>query len=177
MNKKGSISLAVLLAAALLLILALPATARASRTDVASFEYDCANEFESDWMEGQVYHIRGFVHTNRSVSANPELNGINITFADADINLARGSAAIRGTMSLQPDTIDGAWEGSWTFIGNAGVYRGYAVAHGSGELFGKTLFLNLYDGSPTPEDEAMCSGLGAWEGNTIAEGYILDGGS
>jgi hypothetical protein len=65
--------------------------------------------------------MRGVGHTNVNVSADPELNGINTTVADADFNLKTGNAVIRGTTSLQPDGIAGTWEGTWTFIYNRGV--------------------------------------------------------
>ena len=180
MKKYFYILLAISLAGALLLGAALPANAKATRIPVSSFEYDCGNGWETDWTAGQVWHIRNYVHTNRNVSEAPELNGVNTTVADAEINLGTGYVAIHGKSSWKPDSIDGTWEGSWTFISNAGVTRGYAVAYGTGELSGKTLYLNLYDPpNPfTPEEGAqMCEGLGEYEANTSAEGYILDSGS
>jgi hypothetical protein len=179
MNKKRSIlfSLASVIIAVLLLGMALPANAKATRIEVNSFEYDCGNGYEKEWMGGNDYHIRNYLHTNRNVSDFPDLDGINYTVGDGDFNILTGVTAIRGTMSFHPHSIDGTWEGSWTFISNAGITRGYAVAHGTGDLFGKTLYLNLYDTDPTPDDKAMCEGLGVWEGNMIAEGYILDTGA
>ena len=178
MNKRVSILLGVLMVISLVLVMVWPANAKATRIEVSSFEYDCGNDWEKDWMEGQVWHIRNYVHTNRNVSDFPELNGVNTTVADAEIHLPSGYVAIRGTLSWKPDTIDGTWEGSWTFISNAGITRGYSVAHGTGELSGKTLFLNLYD-PPNPytpeEGEIMCEGLGNYEANTYVEGYILEG--
>jgi hypothetical protein len=177
MKRNIFILLAELLSAALILGSVLPANAKATRIEVSTFEYDCANSWEDDWMEGQVWHIRNFVHTNRNVSDYPELEGINTTVADAEIKLATGYVAIRGKSSWKPDTIDGTWEGTWIFISNAGTTRGYAIAHGTGELSGKTLFLNLYDppNPYTPEEGAvMCEGLGDYEANTYAEGYILE---
>jgi hypothetical protein len=177
MKRSIFILLAVLLSAALMLGGAMTANAKATRIEVNSFEYDCGNGWEKDWMEGNVWHIRNYVHTNRNVSDFPELEGVNTTVADAEINFATGYVAIRGSLSWKPDTIDGTWEGSWIFISNAGVTRGYSVAHGTGELAGKTLFLNLYDppNPYTPEvGEVMCAGLGEYEANTYAEGYILE---
>jgi len=124
--------LAVLIAIALLLSMTLSVSAKATRIEVASFEYDCANELEQEWMEGQVYHIRNYHHTNRDVSDSPYLDGINTTVADAEINLRTGVTTIRGTWRVQPNTIDGAWEGTWTWIANNGIVRGYAIAHGTG---------------------------------------------
>ena len=177
MKRSVSILLTVGLAAALLFSMTLPVSAKVARVDVSTFEYDCANSWEKDWTEGQVWHIRNFVHTNRSISDSPELNGVNTTVADAEIWLNTGHVMIRGTSSLKPDTINGTWEGTWTFIANAGITRGYAVYHGTGDLFGKTLFLNLYDppNPYTPEEGAvMCAGLGEYEANTATEGYILE---
>jgi hypothetical protein len=177
MKRNIFILLAVLLSAALILGSVLPANAKATRIKVDSFEYDCGNGWEADWMDGQVWHIRNYIHTNRNVSDYPELEGVNTTVADAEINLASGYVAIRGKLSWKPDTIDGTWEGTWIFISNAGTTKGYAVAQGTGELSGKTLFLNLYD-PPNPytpeEGEVMCDGLGEYEANTYAEGYILE---
>ena len=177
MDKKIVIFSAVLTAALLLISVNLPANARATRTPVSSFEYDCAVSMEKMWMEGQVMHIRNYKHVNLDVSDNPELDGINTTVADAEINLVTGDMLIRGTMSFKPDGIDGTWEGTWTSITTKGVSRTESVAQGTGALAGKTLFLNIADAAPTSQDQAMCQGLGEWEGNVTTEGYILDTGS
>lgn len=168
---------ALLMAALLLISVNLPTKAGATRTPVSSFEYDCAVSMEKMWIEGQVMHIRNYKHVNLDVSDNPELNGINTTLADAEINLVTGDMLIRGTMSFQPEGIDGTWEGAWTSITTKGVSRTESVAHGTGALAGKTLFLNIADAAPTDMDQAMCQGLGDWEGNVTTEGYILDTGS
>jgi hypothetical protein len=177
MNKRVSAFLGVLIIFSLALIMVWPANAKATRIDVNSFEYDCGNGWEKDWMDGQVWHIRNYIHTNRHVSDFPELNGVATTTADAEFNLATGAAVLHGKISWKPNTIDGTWEGSWTFIGNAGISRGYAVAQGTGELFGKTLIVNLYNppNPYTPElGTIMCDGLGSYESNTYVEGYILE---
>ena len=175
MKKFKTISLAVAITIALLLSMVMVAGAKTTRTYLTSYEYDCLVDPGKVWMEGNILHIRGRVHINVDVSDTPEFNGINTTFADADINMKTGYAEIRGTLSFQPEGIAGTWEGSWTWNGNKGVGFGRTVAHGTGALTGKSLFLKMYDAPYDPEaTTAMCSGIGEPEGNIYAEGYILD---
>jgi len=177
MKRYVAIAMAVAVVATLLLGSAWMAGAKVVRYDVSSVEYDCFTGLETVWQEGNVLHMRGVGHTNVHVSASPELNGINTTLADADFNLMNGNTSIRGTSSWQPEGIAGTWEGSWNFIANKGVVKGQAVAHGTGALSGKTLFLEIYDVAPSPGDAAHCEGIGEYEGTVRAEGYVLDTGA
>ena len=177
MSKRASIMLAVAVVAVLLLS-AWQVSAGAVRYEVSSIEYDCFTGLETVWQEGNVLHMRGVGHTNVNISASPELNGINTTLADAEFNLKTGNVTIhQGTSSWQPEGIAGTWEGSWIFIANKGVVKGQAVAHGTGALSGKQLFLEIYDAAPSPEGVAYCAGIGEYEGTVVAEGYILDTGA
>jgi hypothetical protein len=177
MKKRTAITLAAVVVV-LLLGTAWQLSARAVRYDVSSYEYDCFTGMQTVWQEGNVLHMRGVGHTNVNVSANPELNGINTTVADADFNLKTGNAVIRGTTSLQPDGIAGTWEGTWTFIDNNGVGgTGRTVAHGTGVLKGKTLFLDLYDAEPDGNLQTRCEGIGDPEGYARSEGYVLETGA
>ena len=167
---------------ALLLAVTLIASAEASRTYFSGIEYDCLVDLGVEpWIEGNVMHMRDVVHVNVNVADTSELNGINTTIADAEFNLKTGGAVIRGTFSFQPYDIAGTWEGTWIFTGNKGVGAAQAVAHGTGALSGKTLFLKLYD--PAPDDprlgnlDAMCAEIGISEGVTLFEGYILNSGT
>ena len=170
------ITLSLVFVFVLLASVTFAASAQATRTYLTSVEYDCLVDIgEMPRMEGNVMHMRNVLHVNVNVSDTPEFNGINTTIADAEFNLKTGGAVIRGTMSFQPNGIDGTWEGTWVFIGTRGKGVAQAVAHGTGALAGKTLFLNLYD---APYDEAklseMCAGIGGPEGISLAEGYILE---
>jgi hypothetical protein len=169
----------VVLALILLISVTFAASAQANRTYLKAVEYDCFVGMGTEpWMEGNVMHLRDVLHVNVDVSDTPEFNGINTTLADAEVNTNTGGMVIRGTLSFQPEGIDGTWEGSWVFIGTKG--RGFAqsVAHGTGALAGMTLFLKVYDVAPDdPLYEnlpAMCAGIGEPEGIVIAEGYILE---
>ncbi len=165
----------VILSVILLLGMVMPVSAEATRKEVSAVETSCGNGWEKMWMDGQVMHIRNFVHTNRLISADAELNGINTTVADAQINLMNGNGLIKGTWSLKPDSINGTWEGTWLSIGTKGLGKAWAVGQGKGELSGKMIFLEI-SGDPSNTDTSQCAGLGTWEGNYTDVGYILENG-
>jgi hypothetical protein len=178
MKKIKTITLSILLAIVLLASVTFAANAQATRTYLKSVEYDCLVDMDAPWMEGNVMHMRNVLHVNVDVSETPELNGINTTVADAEFNMVTGTAVIRGTMSFQPYGIAGTWEGYWVFTGTKGRAVAQSVAHGTGALAGKTLFLKVYDAAPDdPRYEnlsTMCAGIGEPEGIVLAEGYILE---
>ncbi len=175
MKTRRMVLVPAVLSVLLLLSVALPVSGQATRTDVSALESSCANGFEKMWMEGQVMHIRNFVHTNHIVSSNPLLNGINHTLASGNFNLLNGNGAINGTWSFQPDGIDGTWEGTWLSISNKGLGdRAWAVGQGKGALAGKTIFLEIQS---DPSTENPCEDPATWVGNFHDEGYILDTGT
>lgn len=177
MNKMKTITLSILLAVLLLLSMDMTASAQATRTYLASYEYDCMVDPGTMWLEGDILHVRGRVQSNVNVSDAPELNGISTVVGNADINLKTGYGVFRGTYSFQPNDIAGTWEGSWIFTGTKGTGVSRTVAQGTGALAGKKLFLTMRDDlSPGDESAAMCANLGEWSGNIVAEGYILDPG-
>ena len=97
------------------------------------------------------------------------------------MNFKNGSIAIRGTMRLEPTAYPGsAWEGNWVFIGSKGASFGWSVAHGTGELEGMTLFMDLYDAPLADDAEEMCATVN-YNGSagvpeetfTNTEGYIV----
>ena len=160
MRKFAVVMFVALFVAVLLLPSTGQADARATRIEgLTSYEYDCAIlETFNPWYTGNVMHIRDYVHVNINVSDSEYLNGINTTVANAEINLVNGSATIRGTMRLVPyDYPDSAWEGNWVFVGSRGAYFGRAVAHGTGDLAGMTLFMDLYDAPVADDADAMCA--------------------
>ncbi len=164
--------ISVLLSAVLMLSVVFPASAEATRKEVSAFESSCSNGFEKAWMEGQVMHIRNYIHTNRVVSTDVELNGINTTIAGGQVNLLNGDAMIKGTFSLHPYAINGTWEGDWVQISTNGIQQAWAVGQGTGALSGKKLFLDITM-DPSNTDSSFCAGLGLWEGNGWDVGYIL----
>lgn len=174
MRKSVAVLVSAVVVVALLFGVAMTANAQATHYEVTSYEYDCTTDWGSEWTEGNVWHIRNIVHTNVNISDSPELDGINTTVADAEFNLKNGNAVIRGTMSLKPRTIDGTWEGTWTFIANNGIYRGQAVAQGTGALKGKMLFMELFDAAPAEDAETVCASVGGVpHGFTATVGDVL----
>lgn len=162
-------------AIATLALMAYPAGAGVTRIPISSVEYDCFTGIENIWgLDGQTLHVRGVTHTNFDVSVTPELNGVATTVASGDFT--PNGTAIRGTFHFEPDEIDGTWEGTWTWTENKGGISGRCVAQGTGELEGKTLFLELFDiWDYDPELlAAKCAGIGDPEGVVGVIGYILD---
>ena len=182
MKRNKSITLAIICTIVLLVSVTFVANAQSNRTYLTATEYDCLTDPGAEpWMEGNVLHMRNVVHVNVDVSDTPEFNGINTTLADAEINFKTGGAVIRGTLSFQPEGIDGTWEGSWVFIGTKGKRLcSVCGTWDRGTLAGKTLFLKVYDAAPDdPLYEnlpAMCAGIGEPEGIVLVEGYILETG-
>ncbi len=174
MKRHHNLILAVVIAGFLTLGTALHALAQATRVDFKVTEYVCGIEMEDSWIEGNVLHIRGYKHVNVDLSSSAEVNGLNTTFADADINLKTGIGNIRGTFSNQPEGFDGTWEGTWVFNGTPGVGFARGVGRGTGVFEGKLIFMKVYDTEPDPAtNAAMCAGIGEPEGKAIIEGYIL----
>jgi len=173
------ITLSVVLALALLASMTFVASAQANRTYFTAVEYDCLTGMGMEpRMEGNVMHLRDVYHVNVDISDTPEFNGINTTFADAEINFNTGGMVIRGKLSFQPEGIDGTWEGSWVFIGTKGKGFAQGVAHGTGVLTGKSIFMKVYDAAPDDplygNLPGMCVGIGDPEGVVLVEGYILE---
>lgn len=178
MKRQPILILAIVIAALLLTGYAGQASEGSTRTDFYVTEYLCGVGIEKTWIEGNVMHIRGYEHINVDVSTTPEVNGLNTTLADADINLKTGYANIRGTFDIQPEGTDGTWIGTWVFNGTPGS-SGYvrAVGRGTGELTGKSIFFKVYDAPPDPAtNAALCAGIGEPEGVEYIEGYILETG-
>lgn len=163
MKKRVVTVLLLVFVGTLLLAGAVQANAKAARIEgLTSYEYDCAilQTLNPTFTgkDDQIMHIRDYVHVNVNVSDSPYLDGINTTFANATINNKNGSVSIRGTMRLEPYAYPGsAWEGRWVFIASKGTYFGRAVAQGTGELKGMTLFMNLYDAPLAEDAEEVCA--------------------
>jgi hypothetical protein len=174
MKRQTILILAVALTAALLMGTTLQTMADASRIDFTVTEYVCGLEMEKYWEQGNMMHIRGYEHRNVDISTTAEVNGLNTTFADADINMLTGIGNIHGTFSIQPTGYDGTWEGTWVFNGTPGVGFARGVGRGTGDFTGKLIFLKVYDAEPDPAtNAALCAGIGDPEGVEIIEGYIL----
>lgn len=182
MKKIALFVLLILFVGAFAFVLAAQVEAKGIRIDgLTSYEYDCKipSTFQPTFS-GNTMHVRDYVHVNINESDSPYLHGINTTFANAEINLKTGTTSIHGTMLLEPEAFAGTWEGKWVFIANKGTVFGWAVAHGTGDLAGMTLFMNLYDAPQADDAVERCASVSYMgepgepeEGFTNTVGYIL----
>jgi hypothetical protein len=103
-------------------------------------------------QHGQTLHISGQLHENLFFSDNPAVfpNGVNTGVLDMTINLVTGNAVVYAEASFQPDDVNGTWEGSGTFLVDTltGDQQGHGVFHGTGDLAGQTLVLDVSGGNP-----------------------------
>jgi hypothetical protein len=188
MNKRIVVVLVLVFVATLLLGSAWQVNAKANHIEgLKAYEYDCAilhtfqPVFSGKEGEEHIMHIRDYVHVNIIQSESPYLAGKNTTFANAEMNFKNGSITIRGTSRIEPTAYPGStWEGNWIFIGSKGASFGWSVAHGTGELAGMTLFMNLYDAELADDAAEMCATV-SYEGEagvpeetfSDLEGYIV----
>lgn len=118
-------------------------------------------------QRGQTLHISGQVHENLFFSDDPDVfpDGINTGVLDMTINLVTGKAVVNAEASLQPEGVNGTWEGQGHFLVNTltGDQQGHAVFHGTGDLAGQTLVLDVTGGNP-----ANCP----WAPNLMSAGIL-----
>lgn len=152
---KGNRGLWVVLMVAVALLMAfVPAVglAEAPLTYVSGLE--CAYVIVPAVPEqrGQTLHFSGQVHQNLFISDDPAVfpNGVNSGVLDMTINLVTGNATVYAEASIQPDGVNGTWEGFGTFLVDTttGEQQGHAVFNGTGDLTGQTLVLDITSGNP-----------------------------
>ena len=117
--------------------------------------------------------ITGITQVEIIESDEPRLDGVGLLELSAVINLATGNANIWGTFSLEPDAVDGPWE--TTFAGQfvlGGFPSGSGFGHGTGDLEGQTIVVDVQDGPPGPNPP--CAIVGQQQ-QGFASGVIIDG--
>lgn len=159
---------------AMILLLAGPVAAKATRTQLTACEYDVSYD-EGEWTNpGGRRHLRGRVHYFYDVATDPRATGVVTVIAHANWSYDWIGTAW-GTFKLEPydEARGGYWEGTWVGPDNQPEIR--LVGHGRGNFKGLELRETLvWDedslGKCSPED---------LQGNPISgyiEGYILDAG-
>ena len=168
--KRHMMLLSVVLALLTVFWGAVPAAARATVTEFTALEATCSVIPGTEWVSGNVLHIRNEVDTTRVASTAPLTNGTNTVVVNVDLNLKNGSGDIHGTFSLQPDGVNGAWVGDFSGHVTDSVFFGHAVGQGTGELAGMKDMVSL-QGTEVPANQP-CPGpaLGA----DIVTGRILN---
>jgi hypothetical protein len=163
--------LAVLVVAVVLLTALLPAVglAEAPLTYVSGLECAYVDVPAVPVQHGQTLHFSGQVHQNLFFSDDPAVfpNGVNTAVLDMTINLVTGNAVVYAVASIQPDGVNGTWEGHGTFLVDTltGGQQGHGVFHGTGDLAGQTLVLDVTGGNPAdcPQAPNLMS-AGIWSG-------------
>ena len=93
-----------------------------------------------EWVTRQgVLHIRGQVRKNRVESSEPRVDGWNTLIVNVNLDLRTMKGTLAGTFMIVPNTIDGAFEGTFQAQITDGLASGKAVAHGTGALEGQKL--------------------------------------
>jgi len=120
-------------------------------------------------IRGMTMHITDQVHQTLIFSDDPTTfpNAINTAHLDITINMVTGQATVFAIAHVQPEGVEGTWEGFGTFQIDTltGEQQGHAVMHGTGELAGQTLVINTTTGDPAacPMQPGFMS-AGTWNG-------------
>lgn len=149
--KAYRILILIVLTFCLVVLLAAPAAARATRINYEADECPLVpwGEPERMWVsEDGILHMRGFLVENLIVSESPYLAGINRIMANMDLNPATGEGHAFGTVLITPFAKNGTWEGRFsTHVSPDGI-QGRAVVHGTGELSGMKQFNHISNSDP-----------------------------
>jgi hypothetical protein len=166
--------LLVLIVAVALLTALIPATGFAGPSLIDVTGLECAYVVAPAVPEqhGQTLHFSGQVHQNLFFSDDPAVfpNGTNTGVLDMTINLVTGKAMVYAVASFQPDGVSGTWEGAGHFLVDTltGDQQGHGVFHGTGDLAGQTLVLDVTGGNPAdcPWAPNLMS-AGRWSGFVV----------
>jgi hypothetical protein len=164
--------LSITLALIACLIIAAPAAARAQTTTFSGMEITCDEAPPSqEWMSGNVLHIRSQIVTTRILTDDERVTGTNTIVLNFNLNLKNGSGSIYGTFRLQPDEVNGAWQGRFSGHFTNFVTTVHAVGHGTGDIAGLQEMITLH-GADLPADNPCPSGSPV--AATVVAGRSLD---
>jgi hypothetical protein len=149
-----------------------PAVAGAVATTFTGLEVTCSEAPAArEWVSGDVLHVRGQLVTTRIVTTDDRTTGTNTIVLNLDLNLKNGSGGLYGTFHLQPDQVNGLWEGRFSGHFTNFVTSVHATGHGTGELAGLQEMVAL-QGTELPADNPCPTG--APTAATLVTGRILD---
>jgi hypothetical protein len=124
-----------------------PLLAKSVKTPVDFYEVSCATSPGVSWEEGNSGHLRGATSWSLFYQeGNPDPIGMDSIVVNINENLVTGKQEVFGTFSLTyPLEDDGTFDGRWTAKFDPAVpsFLGRAVGHGTGDLTGKKMKLNL----------------------------------
>jgi hypothetical protein len=169
-KRRKLLSVALVLLASLLVIT--PVAARAIATTFTGLEVTCSEApAEREWVGGDVLHIRNEIVTTRILTTDDRVTGTNTIVLNFNLNLKNGTGGLYGTFHLQPDDVNGTWEGRFSGQFTNFVTSVHATGHGTGELVGLQEMVTLH-GTELPGSNPCAAG--APSAATLVTGRILD---
>jgi hypothetical protein len=170
--KKHRILLSATLALLAGLLIGAPAAAREQVTRFTGTEITCVEgPPESQWVSNNVLHIRNQVITTRVSTTDPRTTGTNTIILNFNLDLGRGTGQLFGSYHLQPDRVDGAWNGHFNGHFRDFVNFVHAAGRGTGELAGLQERVDI-QGTDLPSDNPCPAG--APTAASILTGRILE---
>ncbi|MCC6395245.1 MAG: hypothetical protein IT167_31945 [Bryobacterales bacterium] len=138
------------------------AWAQPGMTTVEATETICAITPGKVWVtdDGQTLHIRGQVHQNKIQSSEPRMNGDNAAIINVNLNLSNGQGTVTADFQMSPQGINGTWQGMGVFRIVNGRAVGMAVGHGTGDLEGQQIRLNLQEVEASVNPPPPCTPAG-----------------
>jgi hypothetical protein len=147
--KRSKIIIILSLAMLLVLVGAMPAYAEAERLNFTGTTCIQSQTPGRTWISDDgILHDRGGVLTNINTADSDYGSGIMILTGNIDLDLDTGNGHTYGTLVLYPSAYDGTFVGSWSSHISAGSLRGISVAHGTGDLEGLQMFVDLSGDNP-----------------------------
>jgi hypothetical protein len=145
MRKTSSCAWITPVAGVLLALSGSPSLAQPGLTTFEATETICTVTPGKRWVtdDGATLHIRSQVHRNVVQSSEPRINGVNTAVISVNLNLTTQAGTANATFMLAPDSVNGTWQGTGVFQIKEGKAAGTAVGHGTGELEGQQIRLEL----------------------------------
>lgn len=136
-------------------------------TEVTSLSTICEVIPGEQTVVDNILFIRGQEHSLIIESRDRRVNGAQSAVLNIAIDPQTGDVAVWGMFRIEPEKVDGTWEG--TFGG------GFAVAHGTGDLEGQVMILEIQEvpAGPDPPCDIAEPVPGAPKTQTSASGFIF----
>lgn len=168
-RRKIGLSVALALIACSLVVA--PAAAGAAVTTFTGLEVTCSEAPAArEWVSGDVLHVRGQLITTRIVTTDYRATGTNTIVLNYDLNLKSGNGGLYGWFHLQPDQVNGFWEGRFSGHFTNFVTSVHATGHGTGKLAGLKEMVKL-KATSLPADNPCPTGTPT--AATLVTGRIL----
>lgn len=143
-------------------------------TEVAAISTICSVIPGEQSVADNILTVRGQVHSLIIESDDRRVNGTQSAVLNIVVDLATGAGIVWGTVTIEPDKVDGTWEGFFAAQGIGAFFAGNAVMHGTGDLEGQVLIVRIEEvpARPDPPCEIAEPAPGAPKTQTSASGFI-----